>query len=152
MFWFHLSSCREMSDPKAGTGHSLCGDLPVHPWKQRLGRRVAFGRLQQVPWIKGKENQKFSSAFFWPFDFLRKDASALPERSAVGYWQSSFVKKPAEIYCIDLRERIWEKMISFITQKLSGLGNQGLVDRPIPFFQACPTPAKRHERLRVTKQ
>ena len=35
-------------------------------------------------------------------------------------------------------------MISFITHKLSGLGTQGLVDRPIPLFQACPTPAKRH--------
>jgi hypothetical protein len=30
-------------------------------------------------------------------------------------------------------------MISFITHKVSGLGYQGLVDRPIPLLQACPT-------------
>ncbi|WP_242717086.1 hypothetical protein [Microcoleus vaginatus] len=85
MFWFHLSACREMSDPKAGTGYSLRCAPPAYPWKKRLGRRVAFGRSQQVPSIKGKENQKFSCAFFWICDFLRKDASALPESSAVGY-------------------------------------------------------------------
>ncbi|WP_333251352.1 hypothetical protein [Microcoleus sp. Pol7_B2] len=65
MFWFHLSACGEMSDPKAGTGYSLRCDPPAYPWKKRLGRRVAFGELQQVPSIKGKENQKFSSACFW---------------------------------------------------------------------------------------
>ncbi|WP_333323024.1 hypothetical protein [Microcoleus sp. AT9b-C3] len=85
MFWFHLFACREMSDPKAGTGYSLRCAPPVHPWKKRLGRRVAFGRSQPVPSIKGKENQKFSSAFFWAFNFLLKDASALPDSSAVGY-------------------------------------------------------------------
>ncbi|MEG4915836.1 hypothetical protein [Microcoleus sp. B7-D4] len=85
MFWFHLSACGEMSDPKAGTGYSLRCTPPAYPWKKRLGRRVAFGRSQPVPSIKGKENQKFSSACFGAFDFLRKDASALPDSSAVGY-------------------------------------------------------------------
>ncbi|MEG4024915.1 hypothetical protein [Microcoleus sp. S13C4] len=85
MFWFHLSACREMSDPKAGTGYSLRCDPPVYPWKKRLGRRVAFGRLQQVPSIKGKENQKFLLPFSLAFNFLLKDASALPDSSAVGY-------------------------------------------------------------------
>jgi hypothetical protein len=59
-----------------------------------------------VPSIQEKENPKFSSAFFWAFYFLPKDAAALPESSALGDGQSSFVKKPAEIYCIDLRELI----------------------------------------------
>ena len=43
-------------------------------------------------------------------------------------------------------------MISFITQKLSGLGNQGLVDRPSPFFQAGMGDREATLWLRVTKQ
>jgi hypothetical protein len=85
MFWFHLSSCREMSDPKTGTRHFLRPCFArTPPAKKIFAGKLASGRSQQLPSIKEQENPKFSSAFCWAFYFLPKDASALPESSAVG--------------------------------------------------------------------
>ncbi|WP_333002761.1 hypothetical protein [Microcoleus sp. A2-C2] len=66
------------------------GEIPLRlprPYTRKTKNsagELTSGRSQPVPSIKEKENPKFSSAFFWVFYFLPKDASALPESSAVG--------------------------------------------------------------------
>jgi hypothetical protein len=106
MFWFHLSSCREMSDPKTGAGSPSALASPVHSWKKYKDRRAdSCDDRSQCRQLRKKKIQNFLLPFSGSFTLL-KDDSALPESSAVGDGQSSFVKKPAEIYCIDLRELI----------------------------------------------
>ncbi|MBE9161748.1 MULTISPECIES: hypothetical protein [Microcoleaceae] len=73
-----------MSDPKTGTRHFLRPCLALDPRQKLFAGKLASGRSQQLPFIQEQENPKFSSAFCWAFYFLPKDASALPESSALG--------------------------------------------------------------------
>ncbi|MEG5161581.1 hypothetical protein QUB37_14185 [Microcoleus sp. AT3-A2] len=59
MFWFHLSACGEMSDPKAGTGYSLRCTPPAYPWKKDSAGELPLGDCSQCLELKEKKIKNF---------------------------------------------------------------------------------------------
>ena len=74
-----------MSDPKAGTGAPSAALRRHTRGKKDSAGELPLGDCSKCRQLREKKIKNFLQATFWAFNFLLKDASALPDSSAVGY-------------------------------------------------------------------